>query len=103
MIRGVFMGITCRKGVRIAGRYELMRLLGEGGMGEVWAGVHLVTRRSVALKFLKGDARDEVRRRFVREARAASVVHHPNVVEMLDILELEDGSPVLVMDLLEGV
>jgi serine/threonine-protein kinase len=97
------MTFVCDKGVIVAGRYELRRLLGEGGMGEVWAGVHLVTRRPVALKFLKGDASDEARRRFVREARAASVVHHPSVVPMLDILELEDGVPALVMDLLEGI
>jgi serine/threonine-protein kinase len=72
-------------------------------MGEVWAGIHLVTRRPVALKFLKGDAGKEMRHRFIREARAASVVHHPNVVQMIDILELDDGAPVLVMDLLEGI
>jgi serine/threonine-protein kinase len=97
------MTFVCEKGVRVAGRYELRRLLGEGGMGEVWAGIHLVTRRPVALKFLKGDAGKDLRRRFIREARAASVVHHPNVVQMIDILELDDGAPVLVMDLLEGI
>jgi serine/threonine-protein kinase len=97
------MSFVCEKGAKVAGRYELRRLLGEGGMGEVWAGQHLVTRRPVALKFLKGNASDEARRRFIREARAASVVQHPSVVPMLDILELDDGSPVLVMDLLEGI
>jgi serine/threonine-protein kinase len=97
------MTFVCEKGAKVSGRYELRRLLGEGGMGEVWAGVHLVTRRTVALKFLKGDAGRDARHRFIREARAASVVHHPNVVPMIDILELDDGSPVLVMDLLEGI
>jgi eukaryotic-like serine/threonine-protein kinase len=97
------MSFVCETGAKVSGRYELRRLLGEGGMGEVWAGVHLVTRRPVALKFLKGDAGKDARHRFIREARAASVVHHPNVVPMIDILELEDGAPVLVMDLLEGI
>jgi len=70
----------------------------------VWAATHAVTRKMVALKFLKGaDAsRSDVRRRFVREARAATAVRHPNVVEIHDIFELEDGSPVMVMDLLVG-
>src|SRR5678810_956857 len=86
------MTFVCQKGAKVGGRYELRRLLGEGGMGEVWAGVHLVTRRPVALKFLKGDAGKDARHRFIREARAASVVHHPNVVPMIDILELEDGA-----------
>jgi serine/threonine protein kinase len=97
------MTFLCEKGAKVGGRYELRRLLGEGGMGEVWAGVHLVTRRPVALKFLKGDTGKDVRHRFIREARAASVVKHPNLVPMIDILELDDGAPVLVMDLLEGI
>ena len=93
------------QGQVIAERYRLERLLGEGGMGAVWSAVHLVTRKPVALKFIKelDDARTpQVRRRFLREARAASAVRHPNVVQVHDILELEDGSPVMVMDLLEG-
>jgi serine/threonine-protein kinase len=96
------MPITCHKGVVIAERYELVRQLGEGGMGEVWAAVHTVTRKPVALKFLKGSGRADERRRFLREARAASVVRHPAVVQVHDILE-ESGTPVLVMDLLTGV
>src|SRR3954467_9788786 len=97
------MSFLCEKGAKVSGRYELRRLLGEGGRGGVWAGIPLVPRRPVALKFLKGDAGKEARHRFIREARAASVVHHPNVVPMIDILELDDGAPVLVMDLLEGI
>jgi serine/threonine-protein kinase len=88
----------------IAGRYRLERALGEGGMGVVWAARHAVTRKPVALKFLKSAARErpETRQRFLREARAASAVRHPSVVDVHDVLELEDGSPVMVMDLLEG-
>nr|MCU0682558.1 serine/threonine protein kinase [Polyangiaceae bacterium] len=90
-------------GVIVGGRYRLERLLGEGGMGIVWAATHTVTRRPFALKLLKavaGDVSNHTRRLF-REARAASAVDHPNIVRVLDVFE-QDGTPVLVMDLLEG-
>ena len=87
----------------IGGRYRLDRLLGEGGMGAVWAATHTLTHKRVAIKLLKADvASPDTLRRFVREARAASAVRHPNVVEVHDILSLDDGSPAMVMDFLEG-
>ena len=91
-------------GALIAERFRLEKQLGEGGMGVVWAARHLVTRKPVALKFVKHASRDspETRQRFLREARAACAVRHPSVVEVHDVLELEDGSPVMVMDLLVG-
>lgn len=91
-------------GLLIAGRYRLEAKLGEGGMGEVWAATHAITRRSVAMKFLKGASApgSELHQRFFREARAASLVRHPNVVEVLDVFELDDGMPVMVMDRLIG-
>jgi serine/threonine-protein kinase len=89
-------------GVVIADRYRLTRLLGEGGMGAVWEATHNLTRKSVALKFLKAAPENAAaRRRFLREARAASAVQHPNVVEIHDIVEHEN-MPVMVMDLLTG-
>jgi eukaryotic-like serine/threonine-protein kinase len=89
-------------GQQIAGRYRLERLLGEGGMGAVWGALHVITRKMVALKFLKAAPENQAaRRRFLREARAASAVVHPNVVEIHDIVEHE-GVPVMVMDLLLG-
>jgi serine/threonine-protein kinase len=88
-------------GLVVAERYELVRLLGEGSMGSVWAAKHKLTRKAVALKFLKDAADAVLLRRFVREARATSAVRHPNVVGVHDILQL-DGSLALVMDLLEG-
>ena len=86
------------------GKYRLEHLLGEGGMGLVWAATHLVTRKRVALKTLLAEAAadPETCRRFVREARAASAVQHPNVVAIHDVFDNDDGAPVLVMDLLEG-
>jgi eukaryotic-like serine/threonine-protein kinase len=97
-------GPPLASGALIAGRYRLDEPLGEGGMGEVWAATHAITRRRVAMKFLKGSAamRMDLRQRMLREARAASVVKHPSVVEVLDVFELEGGVPVLVMDLLVG-
>jgi serine/threonine-protein kinase len=92
-----------RTGDVIAQRYRLERLLGAGGMGAVWAATHLVTGKPVALKLLRPrDDDDNARRRVLREARAACAVQHPSVVPVHDVLEADDGSPVLVMDLLEG-
>jgi serine/threonine protein kinase len=85
-------------------RYRLDALLGRGGMGEVWSGQHLVTGRLVAVKVLRNALvhQPDMRRRFLREARAAAAIQHPNVVEVLDAFELDDGTPALVMPLLDG-
>ena len=83
--------------------YRLDRELGRGGMAVVWAGWHEQLDRPVALKVLAehlaGD--DEFRRRFLREARIASRLHHPNLVRTFDIAEV-DGRPSIVMELLPG-
>jgi tRNA A-37 threonylcarbamoyl transferase component Bud32 len=91
-------------GVVVAARYQLDHRLGGGGMGEVWAATHAITRRRVAMKFLTRSAslRPEMRQRFLREARAISMARHPSVVEVLDVFELDGGVPVMVMDLLIG-
>jgi serine/threonine-protein kinase len=98
------MSSSLAPGTVVAGRYRLDRILGQGGMGVVWAATHTITRRGVAMKFLKGPAhaRPELRRRFLREARAAATVQHPSVVEVHDVFELDDETPVMVMDLLVG-
>ncbi len=91
-------------GQTIAERYLLDELLGRGGMGEVWRARHVVTQRPVALKLLRRTLayNPDMRRRFLREARAAAAIDHPNVVQVLDAFEAEDGSLALVMPLLEG-
>jgi hypothetical protein len=90
-------------GVLIRERYRLERLIGQGGMGVVWAGEDVVAHGPVALKFLQDGAGDpDAAKRLMREARAVSAVRHPNVVQTLEVLELEDGSPVLIMELLTG-
>src|SRR5215472_21591 len=85
-------------------RYRLVRLIGEGGMSQVWEAVQVRTGRPIALKLLRAalNGRAEMRGRLLREARAASRVQHPNVVDLLDVFELPDGTPVLVMVLLRG-
>lgn len=85
----------------MVGRYRLVKLLGEGGMGAVWEALHLMTEKPVALKFLKAQGDVALRKRFYREARAASAVHHKNVVAIHDVVELDDGL-FMVMDRLEG-
>jgi eukaryotic-like serine/threonine-protein kinase len=105
--RGEQFGPTMRysAGTEILGRYRLERLLGLGGMGEVWAALHLTTQQRVALKVLKAEGGHEGReatvRRFFREAEAIRTVSHPNVVALHSLFMLDD-SPVMVMDLLEG-
>jgi len=70
-------------------------------MGFVWEASHVFTHARFALKFLKG-AREEDRRRFHREVKAAAAVRHPNVIGVHDFVELPNGTLVMVMDLLEG-
>jgi len=87
----------------IAQRYRLVHLLGEGGMGRVWQATDEVTRTSVALKILKElPAHSQHRKRLLREAKAVMSLDHPNVVKVYDALESDDGSPMLVMELLVG-
>jgi eukaryotic-like serine/threonine-protein kinase len=92
-----------RPGTVIGGRYRLERLLGQGGMGAVWAAEDLESSRRCALKLMKDDASDPAaRKRFVREGRAAAAVRHPSVVDILDVLDAEGAPPAIVMELLEG-
>ena len=87
----------------VAGRYQIEASLGRGGMGEVFLAFDLHLRRQVALKKPKPgtplDARSLAR--FGREARAAAVLSHPNVVAVYDIVT-EDGTPYIVMELVPG-
>ncbi|HVV88445.1 MAG TPA: protein kinase [Kofleriaceae bacterium] len=86
------------------GKYRVIAQLGEGGMGRVFKGYHVVLQRLVAIKILHGTvARDpRAMARFEREARAAVRARHPRIVETLDFGRLPDGRPYLVMELVEG-
>ncbi len=96
------MPLDLTPGLVVAERYQLERRLGEGGMGVVWLAQHRKTKKRVALKFVKKEGAGEQGKRLLREARAASVVRHPNVREVYDVLEDAGGSPIIVMEYLEG-
>lgn len=85
-------------------RYRVIRRLGAGGMGTVYAGEQLAIGREVALKVLKSEllTHDEVRQRFRREAEIIGHLSHPNIVQLLDYGETDDGMAVMVMELLRG-
>jgi eukaryotic-like serine/threonine-protein kinase len=86
------------------GNYRSVALLGEGGMGAVYLAEHPGIGRRVAVKVLhKNYTRDEhLLARFLNEARAANAIRHPNIIEILDSGMMTDGTPFLVMELLEG-
>lgn len=86
----------------LAGKYRIDRVLGQGGMGVVVAATHVHLRQQVAIKFLLKGARGEVVARFLREARAAARLKSEHVARVLDVGELPNGSPYMVMEYLEG-
>lgn len=85
-------------------RYRLVRLLGSGASGTVWAAKNELIDREVALKILHPDvATDSVQlQRFFNEAKASGRVRSPSIAEILDLGQAEDGSPFLVFELLHG-
>ena len=88
----------------ISGKYRLLRLLGSGGMGSVWAARNELTDRDFAIKFLlqRLASNNEALQRFFHEARACGKLKHPAVVEVYDMGQAEDGTPYIVMEMLEG-
>jgi serine/threonine protein kinase len=92
-----------RIGTTLGGKWVLEQLLGVGGMASVYAGRHKIGRLE-AIKILHAGvaASPQLRARFEQEAQAVNSFRHPGVVEIRDIDTAEDGSPYLVMELLEG-
>ena len=84
------------------GRYELVSLLGTGGMGEVYRALDPQLGRHVAIKFLSTDlANPTARRRFQQEAQMASALNHPHILTVLEAGEI-DGRQYLVTELVDG-
>lgn len=90
-------------GKLVLGQYELLELLGQGGMSVVYKGRHRITEQPVALKILPPElaAHSQVKSRFVEEARALAQLDHPNIVHLYNFGE-ENGSFVLAMQLVAG-
>ncbi|MCC7537737.1 MAG: protein kinase [Deltaproteobacteria bacterium] len=91
-------------GGTIGGRYRLVRLLGDGGMGSVYKAEDNVLRRFVAIKMLHRTiaANPSSVERFEREARASAAIGHPNIIDIIDFGRAENGSPFMVMEYLRG-
>jgi serine/threonine-protein kinase len=92
-------------GQTIAGKYRLNRLLGTGGMASVWCATNVFTEREFAVKFMLPQVArtPEAARRFLLEAKVSARINHPNIIEVIDVGQAEDGSLFLVMELLTGV
>lgn len=91
------------KGQLINDRYEILKLIGEGGMANVYLARDTILDRRVAVKVLRGDLAGDEKfvRRFQREALSASSLSHPNIVEIYDVGE-DDGNFYIVMEYIEG-
>jgi serine/threonine-protein kinase len=93
-----------RVGSILADRYRISALLGEGGMGKVYAAEHVLMRKRLAVKVLHRELTTvpEVVKRFEREAMAAANIEHPNVAAATDFGKLQDGSVFLVLEYVQG-
>lgn len=88
----------------ISGKYKLLRLLGDGGMGAVYEAEHLTLGTHVAIKVLHSDLarRTGIAERFLQEARVSAQIRSPHVVQVIDVDRTADDVAYLVMELLQG-
>jgi serine/threonine-protein kinase len=99
------------KKLREMGSYQLVKLLGKGGMGEVWLAEHRMIARPAAIKLVQPAAlaeesqasRESMVKRFEQEARVTASLHSPNTVSLYDFGTTEDGTFYYVMELLHGM
>ena len=96
--------MSLQPGDTIEGKYRIVRLLGEGGMGAVYEGENVRIHRKVAIKVLHASvaAKADVVQRFEREAQAAGRIGSEHIVEVLDLGNLPDGDRFMVMEYLDG-
>ena len=85
-------------------RFDVVRILGKGGMGTVYLARDQRLDRLVAVKVLHAEdlAAEDRRARFMREARTAAAIRHPNVATIYEVGETDEGVPFIVMEYCEG-
>ncbi len=91
-------------GMVLQDRYRIVRKIGEGGMGAVYEGEHVLIKRRVAIKCLHSQfaTNPEIVARFHREALAATSIGHQNIIEVTDMGRFDDGSVFMVLEFLLG-
>ncbi|MFL5305827.1 MAG: serine/threonine-protein kinase [Polyangia bacterium] len=84
--------------------YEVRSVLGEGGMGAVYLAEHPFMGRKAAIKVLRPELAQDpsLVERFMNEARAANAIHHPNIIDIIDVGLLPSGIPYMMMEFLDG-
>jgi serine/threonine protein kinase len=95
---------SVREGDVLADRYRVIQRIGKGGMGEVYLAEHVAIGRQVAIKILLGNLQEkpDLAKRFLQEARTASKLRHPNVVDIIDFGHVDPRTPFFVMEYLVG-
>ena len=88
----------------VAGKYQLVRMIGRGGMGSVWEARHASLGTPSAIKFIEAEYADsqEARSRFDKEAKAAATIQSKHAIQIYDHGVTDDGKPYIVMELLQG-
>jgi serine/threonine-protein kinase len=96
--------MTALEGAIVGGKYRVERLIGSGGMGTVWEGVHTTLATRVAIKFIRPQfaEQSEARARFEIEARAAAKLKTKHAVQIYDYGVTPEGLPYIVMEFLDG-
>ncbi|MEN3335597.1 MAG: eukaryotic-like serine/threonine-protein kinase, partial [Blastocatellia bacterium] len=104
----VDLGATGKEGLigrTLQGKYRIEELLGSGGMCDVYRAIHVQMGKQVAIKILKPQLAVDpaIARRFEQEARAASRIHHPNAINVMDYGIGEGNTPFIVMEYVNGI
>ncbi|MGK3987553.1 serine/threonine-protein kinase [Sorangium sp. So ce136] len=97
------LGERFEVGTLMGDKYQLLRKAGEGAMGSVWVAANTALEANVAIKVLRPEMRSPaIAERLLREARAAAKLSHPGIVRVFDLGKTAEGTPYIVMELLEG-